>query len=143
MATYTRGFRLGLLPEKKWDWRTFAASYGLVTALILFFIMFGIIMPDTLQLSLNYHVTELIPLPALIPERPRAPKPLPVHAKLLPPARVFPNPKLVVPREVRAPRPQEVAAPKIVTNNFAPAVLKRVPTRYWRTSKNCFASRLQ
>jgi len=129
MATYTRGFRLGLLPEKKWDWRTFAASYGLVTTLILFFIMFGIIMPDTLQLSLNYHVTELIPLPALIPERPHAPKPLPVHAKLLPPAPVFNTPKLLVPQEVRAHKaqPQEIEPPKVALNNFAPAVLKAAP----------------
>ena len=126
MAAYSRGFRLGLLPEKKWDWRTFAASYGLVTALVLFFIMFGIIMPDTLQLGLNYHVTELIPLPALIPERPRLHKPLPVHAKLLPPAPVFAAPKLVVPQEIRAPKPQpqEVEPPKVALNNFAPAVLK-------------------
>jgi TonB family protein len=124
MATYSRGFQLGLLPEKKWDWRTFAASYGLVAALILFFIMFGIMMPDTLPLGLNYHVTELISVPALIPERPRAPKPLPVHAKLLPPAPVFATPKLLVPREMRAPKPQEVEPPKVAMNNFAPAVLK-------------------
>jgi TonB family protein len=126
MATYSRGFHLGLLPEKKWDWRTFAVSYGLVAALLLLFIMFGIIMPDTLNLGVNYHVTELIPLPALIPERPRAPKPLPVHAKLLPPTPVFQTPKLVVPREVRAakPQPQEVEPPKVALNNFAPAVLK-------------------
>ena len=31
----TNDFQLGLLPEKKWNWRTFAASYGLVTAFIL------------------------------------------------------------------------------------------------------------
>ena len=36
MPTYDRNFKLGLLPEKKWDWRTFATSYGIVTALILF-----------------------------------------------------------------------------------------------------------
>ncbi|MGB9075148.1 MAG: TonB family protein [Terriglobales bacterium] len=126
MSTYTRGFELGLLPEKKWDWRTFAASYGLVAALVLFSIMFGIIVPDTLQLKPNYHVTELIPLPALIPEPPSAPKPLPVHAKLLPPAPVFEAPKLVVPREMRAPKPQspEIEPPKVALNNFAPAVLK-------------------
>ena len=29
MPTYDRGFQLGLLPERKWDWRTFATSYGL------------------------------------------------------------------------------------------------------------------
>jgi TonB family protein len=126
MSTYARGFQLGLLPEKKWDWRTFAASYGLLAALILLFILFGIALPDSLQFNLNYHVTELIPRPALIPGRRHAPKLLPTHAKLLPPAPVFEAPKLVVPAEVRAAklRPQEVEPPKVTLNNFAPAVLK-------------------
>lgn len=128
MPTYNRGFQLGLLPEKKWNWRTFAASYGLVTVFILLLILFGLIMPETLQLKLNYHVTELIPRPALIPEPPPPPKPLPVQAKLLKPAPVpvFEAPKLVVPKEIQRPkeRPQEMEAPKVALNNFAPAVLK-------------------
>lgn len=129
MATYNRGFQLGLLPEKKWDWRTFAASYGLLLFIILFLIVFGIIMPDTLQLHPNFHVTELIPIPALRPEPTPPPKPLPVHVKLLPKAPVFETPKLIVPREVRTvqPKPQEVEPPKVALNNFAPAVLKPIP----------------
>ncbi|MGA2234786.1 MAG: energy transducer TonB [Terriglobales bacterium] len=127
MPTYDRGFQLGLLPEKKWNWRTFVASYGIVTGLILFLIFFGIIMPDTLLITANYHVTELIPRPALRPEPPPKPKPLPVHAKLLPPAPVFEAPKLIVPHEIRAPKPQpqEIEPPKVTMNNFAPAVLKQ------------------
>jgi TonB family protein len=126
MPTYDRSFKLGLLPEKKWDWRTFAASYGLVTALIVFLMLFGLIMPDSLKLTVNYHVTELIPRPALKPEPLPKPKPLPVHAKLLPPAPVFDAPKLIVPHEIRAPKPQpqEIEPPKVAMNNFAPAVLK-------------------
>lgn len=126
MPTYDRGFQLGLLPEKKWDWRTFAASYGMLTALIVFFLLFGLFMPDTLQLGLNYHVTELIPRPALRPEPLPKPKPLPLHAKLLPPPARFDAPKLIVPHEIRAPKPQpqEIEPPKVVVNNFAPAVLK-------------------
>ena len=123
MATYSRGFQLGLLPEKKWDWRTFAASYGCITLLILFFLVFGLIMPESLQLRPNFHVTELIPLPAMRPEH-IAPKPLPIHAKLLKPAPVFAAPKLVVPREIRTPKPQEVEPPKVALTNFTPAVLK-------------------
>src|SRR5271157_3682329 len=128
MPTYDRGFQLGLLPEKKWNWRTFVASYGIVTGLILFLIFFGIIMPDTLQIAANYHVTELIPRPALKPERLPKPKPLPLHAKLLPPPPVFDTPKLIVPHEIRAPKPQpqEIEPPKVALNNFAPAVLKTV-----------------
>jgi len=126
MPTYYRGFQLGLLPEKKWDWRAFAASYGLITGLVIFFMMFGLIMPDTLQIAANYHVTELIPRPALKPER--LPKPKPLHAKLLPPPPVFDTPKLIVPHEIRAPKPQpqEIEPPKVAMNNFAPAVLKTV-----------------
>jgi TonB family protein len=126
MSTYYRGYQLGLLPEKKWNWRTFAVSYGLVTALIIFLILFGILLPDKLQITANYHVTELIPLPALKPEPLPPPKPLPVRAKLLPPTPVFETPKLIVPREIRTakPRPQEIEPPKVTMNNFAPAVLK-------------------
>lgn len=123
MPTSNREFQLGLLPEKKWDWRTFVASYGIVSALILFLICFGIILPDTLKIMPNYHVTELIPRPSLRPERMRRPKP--VQAKLLPPEPVFQAPKLVVPSEVHAPKPhpQEMEPPKVALNNFAPAVL--------------------
>ena len=126
MPTYDRSFQLGLLPEKKWDWRTFAASYGFLTGLILLLILFGIMMPDTLLLTVNYHVTELIPRPALKPEALPPPKPLPVHAKLLPREPVFQAPKLIVPHEIRAPKPQpqEIEPPKVAMNNFAPAVLK-------------------
>ena len=127
MATYSRGYQLGLLPETKWNWRSFAASYGFVSCLILFFLFFGLIMPDSLQLRPNFHVTELIPLPALRPERLPAPKPLPVHAKLLPPVPVFQTPKLIVPREIRAakPQPERIEPPKVALNNFTPAVLKQ------------------
>ncbi len=125
MPTYDRGFQLGLLPEKKWNWRTFATSYGLLTALILLLMLIGVMTSDTLLPSMNYQVTELVPRPALRPEQLPKPKPLPVHAKLLPPEPVFEAPKLVVPHEVHAPKPQpqEVEPPKVAMNNFAPAVL--------------------
>jgi TonB family protein len=126
MPTYDGGFQLGLLPEKKWNWRTFAASYGILAGLILLLIIVGIMATDTLLPGVTYHVTELIPRPSLRPERLPKPKPLPLHAKLLPPEPVFQAPKLIVPKEVRAPKPlpQEIEPPKVVVNNFAPAVLK-------------------
>ena len=126
MPTYDRGFQLGLLPEKKWDWRTFATSYGLLTGLILLLILVGIMTSNTLIPSVSYHVTELIPRPSLRPEALPKPKPLPVHAKLLPREPVFQAPKLIVPHEIRAhkPQPQEIEPPKVAMNNFAPAVLK-------------------
>jgi len=125
MPAYDRSFQLGLLPEKKWNWRTFATSYGIVTAFVLFLILSGIISPDTLLIAPIYRITELIPRPALRPERLPKPKP-PLHARLLPPDPVFQTPKLVVPQEIRAPKPQqqEMEPPKVTINNFAPAVLK-------------------
>ena len=127
MPTYDRSFKLGLLPERKWNWRTFAASYGMLVALILLLIVVGIMTSDTLIPMVNYHVTELVPMPALRPEPPPPPKPLPVHAKLLPPEPVFQSPRLIVPKELRAPKPQpqEIEPPKVALNNFAPAVLKQ------------------
>jgi TonB family protein len=125
MPTYDRGFQLGLLPERKWNWRTFAASYGILVCLILLLIVVGIMIPDTLTLTANYQVTELVPRPPLRPEPAPKPKPLPVRAKLLPPP-VSDTPKLIVPQEIRAPKPQpqEIEPPKVAMNNFAPAVLK-------------------
>src|ERR1035437_5452431 len=127
MPTYDRGFQLGLLPEKKWNWRTFAASYGILTGLILLLIVIGIMTSDTLIPSVSYHVTELIPRPSLRPEPLPKAKPLPVHAKLLPPEPVFQAPKLIVPKELRTPKaqPQEIEPPKVAMNNFAAALLKQ------------------
>ncbi len=127
MPTRDGGFQLGLLPEKKWNWRAFAASYGFVTSLILLMIVVGILTSDTLMTA-SYRVIELIPRPSLRPQRQPKPKPLPVHAKLLPADPVFKTPKLIVPKEVRAPKPQpqEVEPPKVALNNFAPAILKPI-----------------
>src|SRR5271155_5366061 len=128
MPTYDRGFKLGLLPERKWNWRTFAASYGILVGLILLLIIVGIMATDTIIPIVGYHVAELIPRPERRPEPLPKPKPLPVHAKLLPPPEpVFQAPKLIVPKEVRAPKPQpqEIEPPKVAMNNFAPAVLKQ------------------
>ena len=120
-------FKLGLLPERKMDWRTLATSYGLMVLLILILINIGLIWPDSLRIVGNYHVTEIIPMPSLQPKEFK-PKVAPVvHAKLLPKAPVFDTPKLVVPREIRVHQQQQpdVAPPKIVVNSFAPAVLKQ------------------
>jgi TonB family protein len=122
-------FRLGLLPERKMDWRTVASSYGLQILLVIILINMGLIWPERLSIARNYHVTELIPMPSLQPEPLMVKAPPPVlHAKLLPRAPIFASPKLTVPREIRAPRQQQpdVTPPKIAVNNFAPAVLKQV-----------------
>src|ERR1700693_809376 len=123
------GFQLGILPERKLDRRALAAAYGLLILLIIVMINIGWIWPDSLNISRQYHVTELIPMPSLQPQPLKIKQhPRMLHAKLLPPAPVFEAPKLTVPREIRAPRPQhtEEVAPKIEVNNFTPTVLKQV-----------------
>jgi TonB family protein len=125
MATAYRGFQLGLLPERKINKRALATSYGLVTLALLIVINLGLILPEKLQLT-QYHVTELIPLPSLRPERePIKVKPE-IKPKLLAAVKlpVFEQPKLVVPREVRREAPQPVEAPKVVVNQFAAPQLK-------------------
>jgi TonB family protein len=128
MATSV-GFQLGILPERKMDRRALAASYGLLVLLVILMINIGWIWPDSLNIARQYHVTELIPMPSLQPEPLKVKTPSrTLRAKLLPKAPVFDTPKLTVPREIRAPRPQQpdVAPPKIEVNNFTPAVVKQV-----------------
>jgi TonB family protein len=125
MATAYRGFQLGLLPERKINKRAVATAYGIVAMVLLIVINIGLLMPDKLQLT-SYHVTELIPMPALRPE-PAPIKVAPeVHPKLLPAVKlpVFETPKLVVPREVRREAPEPVEAPKVVVNQFKAPELK-------------------
>src|SRR5580658_8748770 len=125
MATYQSGFKLGILPERKIDKRALVASYTFMVIGLLLLINIGLLFPDRIQLK-TYRVTELIPLPSLRPE----PAPIKivkpeVKPKLLPPAPVFEQPKLVVPREVRRTvAPEPVEAPKVVVNTFAAPQLK-------------------
>jgi TonB family protein len=123
--SYSRGFQLGLLPERKINKRAMATSYSIVALIILLLINIGLLLPEKIELS-QYHVTELIPLPSMSREpEPIKPKPE-VKQKLLPAVklRVFDQPKLVVPREVRREAPQWVEAPKVVVNQFAAPQLK-------------------
>src|ERR1700684_2574823 len=115
------GFQLGILPERKLDRRALAAAYGLLILLIIVMINIGWIWPDSLNITRQYHVTELIPMPSLQPDALKAKPPAPIlKAKLLPKSPVFEAPKLTVPREIRTPRPQQpdVAPPKIEVNNL-------------------------
>ncbi len=126
MATPYRGFQLGLLPERKINKRALAAAYGVVALLLLIVINIGLLVPEKLQLT-EYHVTELIPMPALRPEPAPIKKPE-IKAKLLPAVKlpVFEQPKLVVPKEVRREAPQPVEAPKVVVNQFKAPEIKTV-----------------
>ncbi len=124
MATDYRGFQLGLLPERKIDKRAVATAYGIVAFLLLIVVNLSIFLPQTMEIR-QYHVTELIPMPALRPvaEPVRRPE---VHAKLLPAVKlpVFEQPKLIMPKPVPRAIPQPVEAPKVVVNNFTAPQLK-------------------
>src|SRR5580704_12537382 len=118
MATYQHNFQLGILPERKIDRRALVTSYAFIALVTLILINLGLLFPDRIQLK-QYRVTELIPMPALRPEpAPIKVKPAMVKPKLLPPAPVFEQPKLVVPHEVRRAAPEPVEAPKVVVNQF-------------------------
>jgi TonB family protein len=123
---YQRGFQLGILPERKIDRRALATGYTLMVLLAFLLINVGILFPDRIQLK-QYRVTQLIPLPSLRPE----PEPIKVKpevkAKLLPPAPVFDQPKLIVPHEVHRAAPEPVEAPKVVMNQFAAPQLRITP----------------
>jgi TonB family protein len=126
MTTATRGFQLGLLPERKINKRALVTSYGLITLAVIVLINLSLLLPEKLQLA-QYHVTELIPIPSLRP-MPEPVKVIPPTAKikLLPAVTLntFEQPKLVVPKELKREAPQPVEAPKVVVNQFAAPQIK-------------------
>jgi TonB family protein len=127
MTTSQPEFQLGILPERKIDRRAVATGYTVIVLLGLILINVGLLFPERIQLK-EYRVTSLIPLPAMRPEpAPVKVRPAEIKAKLLPPAPVFDQPRLVVPHEVRrAPAPEPLEAPKVVVNQFAGPQLKMV-----------------
>jgi TonB family protein len=108
---------LGLLPEKKRDWRTFLVSYSLCVAVFLMVLLARLIWPDRMNSWAKFTVVEIIPRPDLAPEKPELkPKKM---AKLLPEVKME-APKLVVPKELPKPKVEEakIEAPKIQPANF-------------------------
>src|SRR6266581_2251604 len=85
---------LGLLPEKKRDWRTFLFSYSMCVVLVLMMLVARLIWPDRMSKWAKFTVTEIIPRPDLVPEKPIV-KPKPKITKLLPAVK-FETPKLPV-----------------------------------------------
>src|SRR5262252_9525498 len=90
---------LGLLPDKKLDWRKFVLSYGIVLFAFLFLLLSNLLWPDHMPIWTKFSVMEIIPRPNLVSD---IPKPQPKVTKLLPavrPAVTMEKPKLIVPRE--------------------------------------------
>ncbi|HXY14009.1 MAG TPA: TonB family protein [Terriglobales bacterium] len=112
---------LGLLPERKRNWRNFAASYGIEIVLILLLLGLRLIFPDTLQFRPT-QVTELIPPPSPQPEPIKIEPPKPVPAPVRLPVPVTP-PKLVVPKEVVV-QPKKLPEPPKIDAEFKPPQLQ-------------------
>src|SRR5437762_8815047 len=113
---------LGLLPERKRNWRTFVISYTGCAIIVMMLLCIHLIWPDRMSTWAKYTVTEIIPRPDLVPEKPVI-KPRPKITKLLPEVK-FETPKLIVPRET--PKPKLIEAklepPKIQTTFEAPRI---------------------
>src|SRR5260370_38035125 len=101
MATEPRGFQLGILPERKIDRRAVATGYSLIVLLAFILINVGVIFPDRIQFK-QYHLTSLIPMPALRPE----PEPIKVVKPAVEPQLVSEAPALETSELVRAPERQ-------------------------------------
>ena len=113
---------LGLLPDKKLDWRKFVLSYVIVVCLLLMLLLSRLIWPDRMSIWGKFTVTEIIPRPDLIPEKPVM-RPKPTLTKLLP-ATQFETPKLVVPKDMPKPKAVEakLEAPKLQPVLEAPKI---------------------
>jgi TonB family protein len=115
---------LGLLPEQKTNWRSFATGYGGVALFIVLLINVGLIFPQRIQL-IRFHTSSWLAVD-LVPAKPEVPR-KPIAHKLLPAAPLpVNNPRLVVPHDLRAHEaPPEVVAPKVqLTPQLDASILK-------------------
>jgi len=113
---------LGLLPDKKLDWRKFVLSYGICFFLLLCLLISRLLWPDHMSVWAKFTVTEIIPRPDLVPEKPVV-KAKPKITKPLPEAK-FEAPKLVVPKEIPKPKlaVAKIEPPKIQPVLEAPKI---------------------
>jgi TonB family protein len=117
-------FELGLLPERKMDWRTLATSYSIEVLLILLVLFIGLLWPQHIAIRPKYSLTELVPpqMPDHKPATARPPRPQ-IVAQLLPP--VLSEPKLIVPKEFEPPKKKievRIEAPKLEAKFVAPVL---------------------
>jgi translation initiation factor IF-2 len=117
---------LGLLPEKKRDWRTFLFSYSMCLIVVGLMLVARLIWPESMGIWSKYTVTEIIPRPDLVPEKPIV-KVRPKVVKLLPEVK-FEAPKLIVPKEMPKVKVEQakIEPPKIQPVNFEAPKLQPV-----------------
>ena len=119
-------FELGLLPERKTDWRALVGSYAIQVLLILLLLSLRLLWPERLELIPRGRVTELIPPPVSQSEPPRIEtRALPVQA---PPPVIVRTPKLVVPKDLPRPKPLPEIEPPQIEADFKPPQLKPAST---------------
>src|SRR5947209_15422260 len=127
MARPGDSLTLGLLPERKTNWRSLITSYAFLILLVLLIVNIGLLFPQTIHIA-QYHIeswiaVDLKPQPAQRPHKQMVARKLPPPV----PATVFDTPKLTVPREVRVARQTspDIAPPKVTAvPEFQAAVLK-------------------
>ena len=108
---------LGLLPEKKRDWRTFLASYSFVLVMFLLILLVRLIWPDRLDKWNKYAITAIIPEPTLTTEKTPSATPKKV-VKLVPEVKME-APKIIVPHDLPKPKLEaKLEPPKILPANF-------------------------
>ncbi|MGH9530241.1 MAG: energy transducer TonB [Terriglobales bacterium] len=119
-------FQLGLLPERKMDWRALVSSYGLITFLFLFSLFGRLVWPDQMPLLQRFTVTEIIPRPPLRPEAVKRPRLRRTIVAKLPPIEIE-TPKLILPKIVRLqpkPVPKEIEPPRLDARIAAPVLVR-------------------
>src|SRR5438270_6476180 len=108
---------LGLLPEKKRDWRSFLFGYSICLSALLLVLFARLIWPEHMTSAARFTVTDIIARPDLVPEKTEF-KPQKV-TKLLPEVKME-APKLVVPKDLPKPKLEQarLEPPKIQPANF-------------------------
>jgi TonB family protein len=107
---------LGLLPEKKRDWRTFLFSYTMCVALVALMLLARLIWPVSMTTPAKYSVTDVIVRPDLVPEKIEV-EVKPKIARLLPAVKME-APKLIVPKDLPRQQQAKLEAPKIQPAHF-------------------------
>jgi TonB family protein len=107
---------LGLLPEKKRDWRTFLFSYTMCVALVALMLLARLIWPVGMSTPAKYSVTDVIVRPDLVPEKIEV-EVKPKIARLLPAVKME-APKLIVPKDLPRQQQAKLEAPKIQPAHF-------------------------
>ena len=118
---------LGLLPDKRLDWRKFVLGYAALVLVLCCLLVAHLVWPDRLSILANYAVTEIIPRPDLVPEKRIAPR-KPKITKPVPMAKVE-APKLIMMKEPPRPKlqPAKIEPPKIQAAGFDAPKLPPVP----------------